>query len=75
MNKEKMDELEKLKRELAIAGKAADIMIAKMNNLLAEALNHNNWSRAGELESYVSGCKQIKTVYEIAIKIAETKEE
>lgn len=69
-----MDELEKLKVELKRAGKAADIMIARMNNLLAEALNHNNWGKAGELESYVSGCEQIKMVYEMAIKKSELQE-
>ena len=69
-----MDELEKLKRELVIAGKASDMIIVNMHKLLADAIKHERWSRAGELESYVFGCEQIKMVYEMAIKKSELQE-
>lgn len=74
MNKEKMDELEKLKGELLIAENASLRTIINMKKLLLNALDNKEWSRVVQLESCISGCEQIKKIYEVAIKKSELQE-
>jgi len=49
-----------LKQILAVQQK----LISDMDNLLIEAIKDKNWSRASELENYISGMSQIAVLWE-----------
>ena len=68
------NELKRLRGGLLIAEKASLRIIINMKKLLLDALEYKKWSRVAELESYISGCEQIKMVYEMAIKKSELKD-
>lgn len=50
-----------------IAVKVSRKMITDMEYKLQEAISHENWSRAADLKSYISGMEQILIVFEQAI--------
>ncbi len=59
-----MDELlQKVKLGIRVSEK----MIADMDRNLQEAIAHENWTRASELKSYMSGMQQILIVFEQAV--------
>ncbi len=60
-------ELEAAKKKvggLSLAFKVTGNMISDFQNKLADAVSNENWSRAAELQSYISGMQQIQTVFE-----------